>query len=364
MDHDDNAALLRLTAVTDTAPIRVALIGHGLAGAYFHAPLIEAVRGLKIIAVATSNQESVKLRRDSPRLVADPVAACSLEDVELVVIATPNGTHFRLAATALRAGKHVVVDKPMVLSTAQADELIALAARQERLLTVFHNRRLDGDFLYIAELLRRGELGEVMLVESRWDRFRPQIGAGWRNELVPGAGLLWDLGPHLIDQALCLFGPPDRIDADIAQQRSGAAVDDYFELTLHYGPMRCILSASTLIALPRPRFAVHGTRGSCLTFGVDPLEEALRGSRKSGESDLRDDLARMQGLRVDASGRRQDLQFEAGKWQDFYADLANAIRRGTPPAVDPQQARAGIALIEQALLSCTRRTRPSSAPEP
>jgi len=350
--------------VTATAPLRVALIGHGLAGAYFHAPLIEAVRDLKIVAVATSNLESLRLRRDSPRVVADPVAACSLEDVELVVIASPNETHFRLAATALGAGKHVVVDKPLVLSSVQADELIALAARQRRVLTVFHNRRLDGDYLYVAELLRHGELGEVMLLESRWDRFRPEVGAGWRNQLVPGAGLLWDLGPHLIDQALCLFGSPDRIDADIAQQRSGAVVDDYFELTLHYGQMRCLLSASTLVALPRPRFAAHGTRGSCLTFGVDPLEDALRGGGKSGDAAFRERLARMRGVRVDAAGQRQELHFEAGRWGDFYADLALAIRRGSPPAVDPLQARAGIAIIEQALLSCTRRTRPSSAPAP
>jgi scyllo-inositol 2-dehydrogenase (NADP+) len=252
----------------------------------------------------------------------------------------------------------------MVLSTVQADELIALAARQRRLLTVFHNRRLDGDFFYVTDLLRRGELGDIRLVELRWDRFRPQVGPGWRNQDVPGAGLLWDLGPHLIDQALCLFGTPDRVHADLAQQRSGAVVDDYFELTLHYGPMRCILSASTLIALPRPRFAVHGTSGSCLTFGVDPLEEALRGSRKSGETAFRDRLAPMRGVSVDSAGRRQELQFEAGRWEEFYADLATAIRQGTPPAVDPHQARAGIAIIEQALLSCTRQIRPSSAPEP
>jgi predicted dehydrogenase len=364
LNHDDSSKFRRYTVVTGTAPIRVALIGHGLAGAYFHAPLIEAVRDLKIVAVATSNQESVKLRRDSPRVVTDPAAVCSLEDVELVVIATPNETHFGLAAMALRAGKHVVVDKPLALSTAQADELIALAARQRRLLTVFHNRRLDGDFLYVTDLLRRSELGEVVLVESRWDRFRPQVGAGWRNQLVSGAGLLWDLGPHLIDQALCLFGTPDRVEADIAQQRSAAVVDDYFELTLHYGQMRCILSAATVIALPRPRFAVHGTGGSCLTFGVDPLEEALRSGRKSGERAFRDRLAPMRGVQVDSAGRRQELQFEAGKWEAYYADLATALRQGTPPAVDPLQARAGIALIEQALLSCTRRTRPSSAPEP
>ena len=234
--------------VSAVAPLRVALVGHGLAGAYFHGPLIEAVGDLRIVAVATSNQESMKLRRDAPRRMTDASAACTAADVELVVIASPNETHFQLATTALRAGKHVVIDKPMVLSTVQADELIALAARQQRLLTVFHNRRLDGDFLYVADLLRRGELGVVSLFEARWDRFRPEIGAGWRNQDVPGAGLLWDLGPHLIDQALCLFGTPDQVRADVARQRPGAVVDDYFELRLDYGPMRCILSASTLVA--------------------------------------------------------------------------------------------------------------------
>jgi len=348
--------------VSAVAPIRVGLIGHGLAGAYFHGPLIEAAADLKIVAVVTSNQDSLQLRRDAPRRMTDAMAACVAADVELVVIASPNETHFPLASTALRAGKHVVIDKPMVLSTAQADELIALAGRQKRVLTVFHNRRLDGDFLYVTELLRRSELGVISLAELRWDRFRPEVGAGWRNQAVPGAGLLWDLGPHLIDQALCLFGTPDRVDADIAQQRRGAVVDDYFELRLHYGPMRCILSASTLVALPRARFAVHGTAGSCLTFGVDPLEEALRGSGKSGDTTFRAHLAPMRGVRVDAAGEREELRFEAGRWEVFYADLATAIRQGTPPAVDPLQARAGIALIEQALLSCTRQTLPSSAP--
>jgi scyllo-inositol 2-dehydrogenase (NADP+) len=182
--------------VTDPAPIRVALIGHGLAGAYFHARPSEAALARQLVAVATSSRDSRSLRRDAPRAVADPAAACRLDDVELVVIATPNETHFSLASIALGAGKHVVIDKPMVLSTREADELIALAARQRALLTVFHNRGAStAIFSLLTELLppRRGSV-RVMLFESRWDRFRPEVALGWRNEDVPGAGLLWTSG--------------------------------------------------------------------------------------------------------------------------------------------------------------------------
>ena len=329
-------------------PIRVGLIGHGLSGAYFHGPLLEAAEPFRIVLVATARPQSLRLRRDAPRCVADPVHACSSEDVDLVVIASPNDTHYRLGRAALEAGKHVVIDKPFVLSTAEAGELIALARSRGLCLSVFQNRRLDGDFLALKRVLRNEELGEVLLFESRWDRFKKALTPGWRYEPGPGTGLLWDLGPHLIDQALQLFGTPDRWTADLGVQRARAAVDDYFEMTLWYGRMRCILSASISVAGARPRFAVHGTLGSYVTVGVDPYEAALRAGEHPRDPAFRSRLPLMQADRIDVDGQHHPLEIEAGRWEDFYPDVASGILEGSATVSAAEHALATIAMIESA----------------
>ncbi|MFM2288055.1 MAG: hypothetical protein RL684_1198, partial [Pseudomonadota bacterium] len=230
----------------------VALLGHGMAGATFHGPLIEATPGLALRVIASSRAESLALRRPGPRIEPDALAACAAPDVQLVVVATPNELHEPLARAALEAGKHVLVDKPLALSARAIDGLVDLARRRGLLLEVFHNRRRDGDFRTLQSLLQAGTLGELRLLELRWDRFRPVVPSGWRHEQRPGAGVLWDLGPHLIDQALALLGSPDDFSTDLACQRSGGVATDYFELTLRYGATRCIVSASSLVAEPRP----------------------------------------------------------------------------------------------------------------
>ncbi len=228
--------------------IRVGLIGYGLAGAVFHEPLIRACDALELTAVLTS--------RDHPLKVG------SIEDLferaDLVVIASPNQTHFELAKSALQAAKHVIVDKPFTITIEEADELIRISKQSEHILSVFQNRRWDGDFLTVKRIVPK--LGGVLLFEANWDRFRPTPKRGWREEPAPGAGLFNDLGPHLIDQTLRLFGIPESVDADIGIQRDGAKVDDYFDVTLHYGAMRACLRSSSVAAEPRPRFAAHGAR--------------------------------------------------------------------------------------------------------
>jgi scyllo-inositol 2-dehydrogenase (NADP+) len=328
--------------------IRVGLLGHGQAGAILHAPLIEAVPDFRIAVVATSRTASLAQRRDAPRQVADARALVEDDEVDLVVIATPNELHFEQALAALEAGTHVVVDKPFAASAAEADRLIALAKTKGRMLTVFHNRRLDGDFLGVRQAIQSGDLGELLLFEARWDRFRPTLIDSWKNRSgVAGVGQLWDLGPHLVDQALQLFGPPDRVVADIAVQRRGGLADDYFELTLAYGRMRCILSASAVMAAPRPRFAAHGTAGSFLTYGVDPIEAALHARRHPQAPDFAAGLPHIPAERVGAEGR-EPRQLAAGDWTGFYRQVAMAIREGAPPPVDPLEARAVTALIEAA----------------
>lgn len=239
------------------------------------------------------------------------------------------------------------MDKPFTPTAAEAEALIALAGERRRALIPFHNRRWDGDFLTVARLLPR--LGEIGLFEAHWDRFRPGLREGWKEEA--GAGLLIDLGPHLVDQALTLFGPPRAVSADILAQRPGSRVDDYFALTLDYGPRRVRLSASSLIAEPRPRFAVHGSGGSYVKHGVDPQEAQLKAGvdpREAGE-DERD------GLLTLPDGRREAVPTERGRYLAFYEAVAAALLDGGPLPVDPRDALAGLRLIEAARRSSEER---------
>lgn len=309
--------------------IRVALLGRGMAGTIFHAPLIRAVPALELAAIAGA--------ADAAEAIASPA-------IDLVVVATPNAAHFPLARAALEAGKHVVVDKPFVLDLAEADALIALAAAKGRVLTVFHNRRWDGDFLTVRALLEQGRLGAPALFEAHWDRLRAVPKPGWRERPGPGAGLLWDLGPHLVDQALTLFGRPDSVSGDVAIQREGARADDYFALTLRYGAMRVLLSASSLVAAPRPRFALHGPAGSYVRHGFDPQEAALA----LGESPLAEgfgaDRSR-DGILTRADGASAPVPTLAGRYLAFYEGVAAAIGEGAPPPVDPADARTGLEIL-------------------
>jgi scyllo-inositol 2-dehydrogenase (NADP+) len=314
--------------------IRVGIAGYGLAGSVFHAPLIRAHRQMEIAAIFTS--------RDIPARVQslDALIECS----DLIVVASPNTTHFEIASKALDAGRHVVVDKPFALSVEQADTLIALASSKKRVLSAFHNRRWDCDFLTVRELLPR--LGDVMLFEASWDRFRPQIKQSWREVPEPGSGLLSDLGPHLVDQALQLFGMPNFIDADIIAQRRDAQVDDYFDLTLHYGSARVSLRSSTLVAAPRPRFALHGSSGSFVKYGLDPQEAQLKSGLGPGSKGFGIDP--VEGTLTDAQGRSEKVTNRPGNYFAFYEAIAEAILTGAPVPVTAHDARDGLLLIDLA----------------
>lgn len=328
----------------------VGLIGFGLAGRAFHAPLISAVPELRLAAVATSRAQEVADLYPQAATVASAEQIFADPAIDLVVIATPNDSHAPLAHAALDAGKHVVVDKPFALTASEARDLAEKARATGRMCTVFHNRRWDGDFRTVERLLRDGTLGEVALAGLRWDRFRPAIKPGWRETSHPGAGLLADLGPHLIDQALCLFGPPDAVSADIACQRQAATVDDYFEITLHYGARRVIVAAASLVAAARPRFALHGTRGSFVKYGIDPQEPVLRAGGSPCDPGYGEEPEADWGTLVEGAESTRRLPTERGDWRCFYEQVAAAIDGNVPP-IDPADAIAGLDIIE-----CARRS--------
>ena len=345
---------MRLAKLT-AGRINVGLIGYGLAGATFHAPLIMSVDRLQLKAGATSRPVTIAAKE--LRVTPDPQAILEADDIDLVVIATPNELHFPAAQAALAAGKHVVVDKPFTLDEEQATALIAQARQSDRLLSVFHNRRWDGDYLTVQKLVRDGRLGEISLFEAHWDRFRPAIKRGWREVPAQGAGLLSDLGPHLVDQALQLFGLPEAVSGDVIVQRRQAAVDDYFELVLHYGRMRAILSASTLVAAPRPRFGLHGSKGSFVKFGLDPQEAALKAGIMPDASGFGSDDPSRYGRLTDGDGRLETISTETGRYTAFYEAVADAILLAQPVPVDPAEARTGLRIIERARQSAREGRR-------
>jgi scyllo-inositol 2-dehydrogenase (NADP+) len=337
--------------------IRVGLIGYGLAGKVFHAPLIGVADGLTLAAVATSRASELAADWSAARAMPDPQAIIADPAVDLIVVASPNDTHAPLARAALEAGKHVVIDKPFARDAAEGRALADLARERGRMLSVFHNRRWDGDFLTVKRLVEAGTLGELRLAELRWDRFRLQQRAGWKDSADRGGGILADLGPHLIDQALLLFGRPDSLTADLATQPSGGTTDDYAELTLHYGAMRVIVSATMAVAAPRPRFALHGTAGSFVKYGVDPQVDQLRGGMAPGAPGYGEDIAGQHGTLTDPAGASRRICTERGDYRYFYEGVTAAIRDGAPPPVDPADAVAGLQLIDLARKSAAEGRR-------
>jgi predicted dehydrogenase len=249
------------------SPLNVALIGYGYAGKTFHAPLIESVDGLRLHTVVSSDAARVAGDFPGARVVADAGEAFADDAIDLVVIATPNALHAPQALAALAAGKHVVVDKPFAATLAEAQAVADRARRRDRVVSIFHNRRWDADFLTVKRLIEAGTLGRIVHFESHFDRYRPRVRDRWRERPGAGNGAWFDLGSHMVDQALQLFGTPQAITLDTAAQRDGALTDDYFHAQLRYPRHRVVLHASALVASDNRRFTVHGTTGSFIKHG-------------------------------------------------------------------------------------------------
>ena len=311
--------------MTDT--LNVALVGFGFVGKVFHAPLIAATPGLHLHTVVSSRPDDVHADLADVRVVPSLDAVLNDAAVDLVVIATPNQLHAPQAHAALQAGKHVVVDKPFTVSVDEAQAVIDHATRADRILSIFHNRRYDSDFVTLRDLIAAGALGEVTQFESHFDRFRPEPRSRWREQPGPGAGLWFDLGSHLIDQALQLFGAPLGITADIAVQRDGGVTDDYFHVLLRYARTRVILHASTLMAAHDLRFSVHGTAGSFVKQGMDSQEDALKDGRTPGDAGWGADAhpGTLTTVTGEDTSTTRTVPGIPGDYRHFYAAVRGAI---------------------------------------
>jgi predicted dehydrogenase len=335
-------------------PLRVGLIGYGLAGSAFHAPLIVATPALRLAVIVTSDPtRRAQAERDHPtaRLVerADELWHM-VQDLDLIVVATPNRTHVPLARAALEAGLPVVVDKPFAPTADEGRALIDDARRRQRLLTVFQNRRWDGDFLTIKRLIAEGVFGTIHRFESRFERWRPTPKPGWRErgDINEAGGILYDLGSHLIDQALVLFGPVQSVYAELDRRRAGVEVDDDVFLALtHVSGVRSHLAMSAVASQLAPRFRVLGSRQGFIKYGLDVQEEALRRGDRADRANWGEE-AREQWGTVGAGDDRRPVPTQRGDYSAFYAAVAAAVRDGTAPPVNPNDAVAGLEIIAAA----------------
>ena len=336
--------------MTPNPPIRVGVIGFGFVSKTFHVPLLKATDGYKITAVSSSHPVDVLAVLPGIDVVSDPNALATHPDIDLVVIASPNETHAPLAELAMRAGHNVVVDKPFTITVEQARHLASVAREKDALLSVFQNRRWDSDFLTVRDAIRRDLTGRIVLFESRIDRYRPDVRDRWREVPGPGAGLLYDLGPHLIDQTLLLFGIPDSVQATLAKQRRGARTDDFFQLVLRYGEMVATLEAGSLVSGGSARFAVHGEKASVVKQKPDIEEDQLRAGVLPGSPEWGidpDDAILYDG----ATGDTRTLKTARGDQRGYYVALREALLGRAANPVPPEQGATVMGIIEAGLRS-------------
>lgn len=340
--------------------IDVGLIGFGLAGRSFHAPVIRTVPGLRLAAILQRSGNDAADQYPDVRIVRTLDELLAIKEIRLVVIATPNDSHFPLAKQCIAAGRDVLVDKPFTTTLDEAIALVQFAKQQNRLLTVYQNRRYDGDFQAILQLVASGALGRIVRFESNYDRFRPQLRPGaWRERSGPGTGIFFDLAPHLIDHALMLFGLPLALTADIRMEREGAVADDAFDLAFHYPrDLRADLRSSILAAVTRPRFLLHGTQGAFVKQSFDPQESNLRRGYIPTDAAWGAEPEENWGLlTLSENGTLTQRRVPSVNcdYRDFYADLRDAILGKAALAVTPEWALDVMRLLELARQSSNER---------
>jgi predicted dehydrogenase len=324
--------------------VRVGLIGFGLAGQAFHAPVVRGVKGMELACILERHGTKAKEKYPDVRVARTLDEMLTDKSIQLCVVATPNDSHFSYTKACLEAGRDVVVDKPFTPTLAEAEQLVRLAADRGRLVTVYQDRRWDGDFQTLKKLLKSGEVGAVAEYEARFDRFRLEAKANaWRESAdSAAAGVLWDLGPHLIDQALVLFGEPETIWASAYCQRKVSQVDDSFDVQMEYPRLRAMLRARIIAYAPGPHFLIHGTEGSFVKYGMDPQEEILRSKNcpdgPAWGADWGEEPEERWGTLSRVGGETRRVKTERGDYRGFYANVRDAIEKGSTLDVTPEQA--------------------------
>ena len=335
--------------------IKVGLVGYGISAKVFHAPFIATDSRYQLVSVVERHKQESKEKFPDVRVVKTIEELLQNESIDLVVITTPNETHFPYAKSALEAGKHVVLEKPVTNTSAEAKQLLEIANRSGKVLSVYQNRRYVSDFFTIKDLLDKKLLGDVHTFEGHYDRYRlearPQA---WREHVLPGSGILFDLGPHLLDQVLYLFGLPNTISADIRMQRPHAKVDDYFDLRLDYGFMKVILQAGMLVREPGPRYLIHGAKGSFIKSGEDPQEALLRAGKLPVGADWGQEKEDIYGLlhtEIDGKVIRERYPSHKGDYAAYYKNLYDTIVNNKPVQERIEHGYNTIRLIELAFES-------------
>lgn len=338
--------------------VNTAILGYGKAAKRFHVPLLKSVSGFKVTSVlqrsnddALDDFKNITIYRNLKDLLKD-------DSIDLVIITTPNHLHFDQAFECLSADKHVVVEKPFTISTEQSERLIRVARDRERVLTVFQNRRWDGDYFTLKKIIEEGRVGTILEFESSYNRFRRlKKEEVWRETDIEGGGILYDLSPHLIDQALQLFGLPELVFADIRHQRNGKA-DDWFTIDLFYANLKVTLKAGMLVYNPSPRIILRGDRGVFVKYGMDVQEEQLISGMMPNQEGWGYDPESNYGILytdVDGNIQEETIKTLRGNYADFYNDLRDAIVNKQDPPVEPESAKNVIKIIERAIESNQQR---------
>ncbi len=338
--------------------INTGILGFGNSGQIFLAPFIAANPGFSLKKISTSDSvKAAKAKAIYPdtEIVSDADAIINDDTIELVLIGSPNTSHLSLTKKALLAGKHVVVEKPFTITSADADELIALAKQQNRTMTVHHNRRFDSGHNTVKKVIASKALGTLVEYEVHYDRFRRELRPGaWREKPLPGSGILYDLGAHLIDGALELFGTPEAVTCMMLTQRPGLEVEDNFEIILTYPGLKVTLKGGMLVKVPGPTYVLYGDHGTFIKYGMDVQEEALKKGLTPDTSDWGHEPEAIWGkLTAEENGVdiTRTIESEPGRYQDYFQNVYDAIAEGKDLIVTPEQARQTIRVIELAFLS-------------
>ncbi len=331
-------------------PIKTALLSYGMSGEIFHAPLLAVDPGFALTSVVQRNSDKAKQRYPNLKIARHANEVIEDPSIELVIVNTPNESHHQFAMQALEAGKHVIVEKPFTVTVQEADKLIALAKKKNKLLTVFQNRRWDGDFMTIQKVVDKHLVGNIAEFELHYDRYRNYIEANtWKEEQGPGSGILFNLGSHMLDQVVVLFGMPLEVDARIGIQRPNGKVEDFYDIRMQYKDYHAIVKSSYLVRESTPRYILHGTNGSFIKYGIDPQEQALKDGKIPGTPGWGSEEKELWGK---LNTTIEDLHVEGlvetihGNYTLFYKNVYDSIRNGSPLMVNPEESKNVIRLIE------------------